>query len=264
MSFFRLLNHAKKETGSIICVGLDLAAFGSRRENTLKKDEKKVLVILDLINTLSPFCCAFKVNRQYILDLSLSDIQRITMRAHEYKRPVIVDHKISDIGSSNDQALLHFKQEGFDAFTASPFPGNIKEICVKGHSHELASFILVLMSNPEAEWMKESLINDIPLYQHFSRLANEYADGIVVGTTGHIKEEDLKSIIEEISGKIILSPGIGTQGGEMKKIMEVFRNDVIFNVGRAIIYNKNPLNVLKQYNDNIQLIQKTLGILKCY
>ncbi|UCE12278.1 MAG: orotidine 5'-phosphate decarboxylase, partial [Candidatus Heimdallarchaeota archaeon] len=128
MNFFHLLSNAKRETGSRICVGLDLAAYGSRNQNTLKKDESKVEVSLDLVETLSPFCCAFKINRQYILDLSLSDIQKITTRAHECKRPVIIDHKISDIGSSNDQALLHFNQEGFDAFTASPFPGNIEEI----------------------------------------------------------------------------------------------------------------------------------------
>ncbi len=259
MSFSKLLLASKEESESNICVGLDLASYKSRKEQTLQISEKKADVILNLIDSLSPYCCSFKVNRQYILDLSLSQIQMITSKAHDCNRPVIIDHKISDIGASNVQMLYHCKQEGFDAFTASPFPGNVKEICDISHSYGLSSIILVLMSNPEAEWMKKSFLDGLPLFQHFAKLTNKYADGAVVGSTGYIGMKELKIIAEEISGKFILSPGLGAQGGEIEKLLIVFKEDVIFNVGRAIIYHKNPVEVIKKYNNSVKSVYYSLG-----
>ncbi|MHA1167913.1 MAG: orotidine 5'-phosphate decarboxylase [Candidatus Hodarchaeales archaeon] len=250
------LEKSKEETGSNICVGLDLAVHGSRRLNTLKKNEDKLDVISNLIDDLSQYCCSFKINRQYILDLSLSDIQQLNNRARERGRPVIIDHKISDIGSTNDQALYNFKLEGFDAFTASPFPGNVREICEQGHNHGLAVIVLVLMSNPEAEYMKKCQIDGIPMYRHFARLTNDHADGAVVGSTGHVKIEDLVAISEEIHDKVILSPGIGAQGGKMVDLIQIFGNDVIFNVSRGIVYARDPVQELKRLNN---IARKLLG-----
>ncbi|MFX1285242.1 MAG: orotidine 5'-phosphate decarboxylase [Promethearchaeota archaeon] len=260
MSFSKLLVDSKEDSRSNICVGLDFATYGSRKEKTLQQNEDKTEVILKLIDKLSPFCCSFKVNRQYILDLSLSEIQMITAKVHEYSRPIIIDHKVSDIGTSNDQALFRFKNEGFDAFTASPFPGNVKQICDLAHSYKLSSIILVLMSNPEAEWMKKCIMNGIPLFQHFARLTEKFADGAVVGATGHVGVEELRIIAEEISGKVILSPGIGVQRGEIEKLLTIFRDDVIFNIGRAIIYHQNPVETLKKFNNSVRLICNSLGM----
>ncbi|UCG03673.1 MAG: orotidine 5'-phosphate decarboxylase [Candidatus Heimdallarchaeota archaeon] len=260
MSFLKLLSASKEESRSNVCIGLDLAVYGSRKEKTLQIDEEKTEVILNLIDSLYPYCCSFKVNRQYILDLSVAQIQNITAKAHEYNRPIIVDHKISDIGPSNEQMLYHCKQEGFDAFTASPFPGNVKEICTLSHSFGLSSLILVLMSNPEAEWMKRTTLNGIPLYKYLARLTNKYAQGAVVGAAGHVGMKELKIIAEEISGKVILSPGVGAQGGEVKNLLTAFKDDVIFNIGRGIIYHKNPVEEIKKYNKSIESIYQSLGL----
>ncbi|MFX1517645.1 MAG: orotidine 5'-phosphate decarboxylase / HUMPS family protein [Promethearchaeota archaeon] len=260
MSFSKFLSASKEESRSKICIGLDLAEYGSRKEKTLRKDEEKKEVILNLIDSLNPFCCSFKVNRQYILDLSLTQIQEITKKAHEYNRPIIIDHKISDIGATNEQMLYHCKQEGFDAFTASPFPGNIEEIGTLSQRFGLSSLILVLMSNPEAVWMKNTTLEEIPLYQYFARLTNKYAQGAVVGATGHVGMKELKTIAEEISGKVILSPGVGPQGGEIDKLLIAFKDDVIFNIGRAIIYHRKPIDQLIKYNTSIKTVYNSLGL----
>ena len=247
MSFLRMLVNSKADAGSKICVGLDFAGHGSRPTHTLDKVTK----ILETIETLSPHCCAFKTNRQYILDLSLSQIQQITAAVHTHSRPIIIDHKISDIGATNDQALYHFKREGFDAFTYSPFPGNIQEICEKARTVRLATFVLVLMSNPEAIWMKLWTQNDLPLYQYHGRLTNLYGDGAVVGATGHVGETELEILSQELIDKVVLAPGIGKQGGALSTLLKYFNEDVIFNIGRGIIYHKDPLTALDNYNNQI-------------
>ncbi|MFW9777519.1 MAG: orotidine 5'-phosphate decarboxylase [Candidatus Heimdallarchaeota archaeon] len=251
MNFLRLLSTAKADSGSKICVGLDFANYGSRSTQTLAKNQDKVTKILQTIEELSSYCCAFKINRQYILDLYLDQIQQITYTIHERNRPIIIDHKVSDIGFTNDQALYHFSQEGFDAFTYSPFPGNVKEICDKAKRRGLATFVLVLMSNPEAAWMTQWSKGCVPLYQHLARLTNLYAEGAVVGATGHVGDSELKILSQELSDKVILAPGIGQQGGGLSQLLKYFREEVVFNIGRGIIYQKNPLAKLKEYNMEI-------------
>ncbi len=253
MEFFDLLEGAKEKSGSSICVGLDLAIFGSRKEYTLKKGENKQEKILQLIEELSPYCCSYKVNRQYILDLSKKQIQAITSKSHENRRPIIIDHKLSDIGSTNDQALFQFEQEGFDAFTFSPFPGNVEDVCNQARSHGLATIMLVLMSNPEAKWMKTENTKGIPFYQHYSQLVNDFADGAVVGAT--IGEKELSTIAKEIPNKFILSPGVGPQGGTVEKLLKYFKDNVVFNVGRGIIYHSDPIKELNKYNTMISSVQ---------
>lgn len=252
MNFLQRLKQSKEESSSKICVGLDLATFGTRDKNFMDKDQDKTTTLLSLIDNLYPHCCAFKINRQYILDLTLDEIKQVTAKSHEVHRPIIIDHKLSDIGSTNEQAIFHFTKEGFDGFTASPFPGNIEEICETSHNHNLAVIILILMSNPEAKWMKDCTISSIPIYQYNCRLANKYADGIVVGTTGHVTNHDLKIIRKEVSNKVILSPGIGAQGGDLELILTLFEEDVIFNISRGVIYQESPIDALKAYNRQVQ------------
>ena len=252
MQFLDLLNESKEESKSQVCVGLDLATFGTREQYTLDKEQDKVAVLLSLIENLHSHCCSFKINRQYILDLTSSEIQQITQSSHDHGRPIIIDHKLSDIGSTNQQALQHFAKEGFDAFTASPFPGNVQELCETAHNSDLAVILLILMSNPEAIWMKEAYIMKVPVFQFNASLANEFADGVVIGATGHVTTEDLHTIRSEISGKVVLAPGVGAQGGDVKSLLNIFQNDVIFNVGRGIIYQGNPLKALQSYNELVR------------
>ncbi|MHA1236871.1 MAG: orotidine 5'-phosphate decarboxylase [Candidatus Hodarchaeales archaeon] len=256
MHFLDLLRKSKEESKSQVCVGLDLAVFGTREQYTLDKEQEKKGVLINLIENLHSQCCAFKINRQYILDLTLPEIRQITQISHDHGKPIIIDHKLSDIGSTNQQAVQHFVKEGFDAFTACPFPGNVQELCETAHNSDLAVILLVLMSNPEAIWMKEADIWDVPVFQYNAGLANEFADGVVIGATGHVTNEDLHTIRSEISGKVVLAPGVGAQGGDVKSLLEIFHDDVIFNVGRGIIYQRNPLRALQSYNE---LVKKHIG-----
>ncbi len=256
MQFQDLLVYSKEESKSQVCVGLDLAAFGTREQYTLDKEQDKIAVLLNLIENLHSQCCAFKINRQYILGLTLSEIRQITQSSHDHGRPIIIDHKLSDIGSTNQQAIQHFVREGFDAFTASPFPGNVQELCETAHNSDLAVILLVLMSNPEAIWMKDADIQDVPVFQYNAGLANEFADGVVIGATGHVTNEDLRTIRSEISGKVVLAPGVGAQGGDVKSLVDIFHDDVIFNVGRGVIYQSDPLKALQVYN---KLVKKHIG-----
>lgn len=77
------------------------------------------------------------------------------------------------------------------------------------------------------------------------------ADAIVIGAPSnknHIKEGELQKLKELFDG-LILVPGIGAQGGDAEKVIKLFGDNVIANVGRAIIYAKEPGEEAEKYRD---------------
>jgi orotidine-5'-phosphate decarboxylase len=106
------------------------------------------------------------------------------------------------------------------------------------------------MSAPEAKLSYDMKVNigksktTIPLYQLFLKSAfSSKADGIIVGAT---YPEIIKYCNKKTKGTLyIYSPGIGTQGGDIKKVLDAGSNFLI--VGRSILNAKNPVIVAREY-----------------
>ena len=82
-----------------------------------------------------------------------------------------------------------------------------------------------------------------PLYQVFLNwVISSHADGIIVGAS----YPKIINHCKKISGKKldIYSPGIGTQGGSVKKAITNGSDFLI--VGRTILGSKNPVRTAKQ------------------
>ena len=77
------------------------------------------------------------------------------------------------------------------------------------------------------------------------------ADAIVIGAPSdknHIKEAEIEKLKQLFNG-LILMPGVGAQGGDAAKVINLFGNNVIANVGRAIIYAQDPAKEAEKYRD---------------
>lgn len=48
---------------------------------------------------------------------------------------------------------------------------------------------------------------------------------------------------------LVLMPGVGAQGGDAEYILSVFGDNVIANVGRAIMYAHDPVREAVKYRD---------------
>jgi orotidine-5'-phosphate decarboxylase len=252
----------RKEKDSVLCIGLDPALPDQRRSDVIKKqypgDAGDVILqySMDVINAVADNCMAIKTNSQYVLfALSHNKLEALNQLIHSYGLLSILDHKLGDIGSTNDSALWWAKRCGFDAITFSPYAGNIREATEMAHQRELGIFVLDLMSNPEAEgFQKKTRFNETPL---FLRVADDAkhagSDGLVVGATDHIREVDIQKIRKTVGDEaIILFPGIGSQGGDVKKIMANGGTNVLINVGRHIIYSNDPGQVAEDYNKRLK------------
>ena len=247
---------AMKEKNSVININLDPALPNQRTNNTIpnryySKNAEEILLnfSLDIIEQVSDYCCSIKPNTQYYLGHT-EILEKIVKKTHEEGMLAILDHKLSDIGASNGSALYWIRKMNFDAFTFSPFSGNIIKTVEKAHENKLGVIVLTLMSNQEAEQMMiNTSVNGEPYYLYTAKTVKKSeADGCVVGLTCFVEDKYIKKIQQTAGEKVIfLLQGIGPQGGLANKIRHV--RYPLVSLGRAVIYSDNPRETVKKYQD---------------
>lgn len=249
-SFIRKYLNISKSKNSILCVGIDPAIPSQRSKNFIPNEDRPEF-IRNLVSDVAPYASVIKMNRQYLIGLTTDEIRALNIHIHQNNMLSIIDHKLSDVGSSNMSAIFWFKEESFDAFTFSPFAGNVLEATQYAHNKNLGILVLTIMSNPEAEYQKHAIIFDKPMYHYFSDLCNTAkSDGIVISATEHITSEEISEIYKTIGDdKIALIPSEGAQSSNIRKILYHFERNSMVNVGRAIIYSENPIIQAQKYKD---------------
>jgi orotidine-5'-phosphate decarboxylase len=231
-----------REKKSQLCVGLD-----PRPEHV--QPDTIFQFCKDIVEKTSEYCFCYKPNTQYILPMGFSEIKNLNDYIHKKGCLTISDHKLSDIGSTNRAALYWLSKMGFDALTYSPFPGNIEETIENAREHNLGVITLTLMSNPEAAFFMKSSIHGKRGYEFIAEQIAKYDGfGAVVGATCNI--EDIKKIHSILHDQLILSPGVGAQGGGLD-IVRIFKEQTMVNVSRDIITKDNPGKRAQHYRELI-------------
>lgn len=217
--------------------------------------------VLNLITKLGRYICAIKLNFHVILPLSFIELQRLNLVAHRERLQIIADIKLNDIPNTNNVAIQYMHSMGFDSIIVNPFIGksNLKSTVHFAHSLNFGIITLVYMSHSGAnEGFGVSIVD--PSLDALSNSARQFynvfyenskiceVDGIVVGG-------NRLDVLKELSSKNkkhipIYSPGIITQGGDIKTALECGSDYLI--IGRAIINSSNPLMELQNINKLIK------------
>jgi orotidine-5'-phosphate decarboxylase len=111
-------------------------------------------------------------------------------------------------------------------------------------------FILVLTSNPSASdfIMKNDLYIDLTNFSQVLNKEFENQVGIVVGATND-KFKEINKINENM---IYLIPGIGAQGGDLKKVLEQVKDkEFVINSSRGVIFSEDPEKSVIDLKDKI-------------
>ncbi len=260
--FFEKYQNAVEQKGSVININLDPALPRHREKfaipnRYLAQDESDTLLdfSFDIIEKVGDYCCSVKPNTQFFLnDTKL--LRKIVDKIHDEGMIAILDHNLGDIGSTNDIALKWVSEMKFDALTFSPFAGNIQTTVEDAHSKGLGVIILTLMSNPEAElFMVNTKIGGFPTYQYIAtEVKRTNADGCVVGLTGFVQAEYIKSVQNLVGdNKIFLLQGIGPQGGgevDLEKV-KIVKNPLV-SLGREVIFSGNVTESVKRYYEMLK------------
>jgi orotidine-5'-phosphate decarboxylase len=248
----------RRRKDSVLCVGLDPALPAQRRTHVIsatyldaaESSDARFQFCLDRIDAIADAAIAVKPNQQYLFGFTAAQHRTLTASAHAHDLLAILDYKLNDIGSTAQSALYHLIQAGYDALTVNPLPGNLPALIAYAHAaarqmrgYELGLIVVTLMSNPEAEYMlKTAEVDGVPLYAAIAQqVARTNADGCVVGASDYVTADDVATVRRIVGPKtVFLIPGVGAQGGDVAPIRDAAGDNVLINVGCAIIYADDP------------------------
>jgi len=241
MSFKAKMEEIASSKGSRLILALDLPF-----ENPLNR-QKLVSKAQNILEAVSPYVCAVKINHHLVLPLGTFDgVKDIVHEIHEKGLMAIMDAKVNDIGSTNQVISEYYFEAGFDALIANPFVGwedGLKPIFEVSRRLDRGVILLVYMSHRGAsEGYGQTVLDSdsgksVAQYVAFARKALKWgADGVVVGATHPEKIREIKEILKnEVP---IYSPGVGAQGGNADIALQAGASYLI--VGREITMAENP------------------------
>ncbi|MHB9029437.1 MAG: orotidine-5'-phosphate decarboxylase [Candidatus Latescibacterota bacterium] len=239
MGFVDKIRNASERSHSLVCVGLDTdvaklpegygGASGALEFNR------------EIIRATADAVCAYKPNSAFYEAMGAPgmDVLAKTREAIPSQIPVILDVKRGDIGNTAEKyAAAAYDHLGADAVTINPYMGfdAVKPFLRPGK----CVFVLCLTSNPSAADFQFLEVGGEPLYERVARAAVEWArEGEVGLVAGATQPEPLRRI-RDIAGDLpILIPGIGAQGGEIRKTLDAAGGKpglTIINSSRDILY----------------------------
>lgn len=241
---------ARQAAGRFVCIGLDpdIGKIPSAIRTAHRETEEAIFAFnRAIIDATAEYACAFKPNSAFYEahgESGMRALKRTAGYLHERYAdiPVILDAKRADIGSTNEAyAKAIFDDLGMDAVTLHPYLGREALQPFLDRKDKML-FVLVRTSNPGAGEFQDLAIGGMPLYQKVAlHVASEWNQngncGIVVGAT---YPEELRAVRGIVGDMDILVPGIGAQGGDLKKAISLGKGEdafaLIINSARGIIY----------------------------
>ncbi|MCX6776450.1 MAG: orotidine-5'-phosphate decarboxylase [Candidatus Micrarchaeota archaeon] len=146
--------------------------------------------------------------------------------------PVILDAKIADIEKSNAMKAEYYFTKGYDAIICHGFPGEkaVEAVVSSANKMRKGVFLLTAMTSPGHLFKKE-------VTEEIAQIAKKLD---VAGVIAPGNQYDLLAMVRKLIGDdiLILSPGIGAQGGDAGKAFKAGSNFAI--VGRGILDSANP------------------------
>src|SRR5579884_2505697 len=247
MDFLTKLRAAQAKNNSLLCVGLDpdFDKLPAKFQNSTTPLADFNMAIIDGTGDI---VCAYKPNSAFYEARGaegIEDLKRTCDYLHEKYPdiPIILDFKRGDIGNTNEYyAQFAFEYLGVDAVTVQPYVG--KDALEAFLNYEKKGVIVLCKTSNEGSGEFQDLeTGDKKLYISVAQnvQANWNSKGnclLVVGAT-HSKE--LAEVRKTVGNDMyILVPGIGSQGGDLRLVLEAGGENLIINSSRAILYADNP------------------------
>ncbi len=172
-----------------------------------------------------------KVGWPLLLAGGLSTIRELSRFAY-----VLADLKVADIPSTNRHIVGQVVDAGASGVVCHAFAGEDSVRACKEATGSAELFVVTEMSHPGgAEFTA-------PHAESFARLAVRIgAAGIIAPAT---RPERLRVLRDLVGSRIILSPGVGAQGGRVRDAIANGADAVI--VGRSILEAADPLVAAKE------------------
>ncbi len=236
------LESNSRKSGSRVILAADVGGpFETRLERAVS-----------LVSAVGERVVAVKVNWHLLLPYGVLGLRGLVERCVEAGLPLIADMKLNDIGSTNVEAAETLFSNGFDALIANPFVGykeGMEDLLAKSREMRKGVIMLVYMSHAGARDGYGLRAGGEPLYVAFARKTRRWgADGAVVSSKSPSIIREVRSVLKK--DQVILSPGVGFQGGDARKALEAGSDYLI--VGRSIVDSKDPARSVEALNRELE------------
>ncbi|WP_405289822.1 orotidine-5'-phosphate decarboxylase [Methanobrevibacter sp.] len=190
---------------------------------------------IEICDSIKDYIDTIKIGYPLALAEGLEIINKLK---EKFGFKVICDFKVADIDATNSKICDETFKAGADAIICHGFVGSDSvQACLDvANKYEKELFLLTEMSHPGAKMF---------LQKNADAIAQM---GVDMGITNYVAPAtrlDRLADIRQIVGKdaYIISPGVGKQGGDGKKTLEI-SNAII--VGRSIYESDNPKDACEE------------------
>lgn len=243
MGFIKKHQKIVAKNNSLVCVGLD-ADLEKIPHHLFKMADPLFEFNKAIINATHDLVCAYKPNIAFYEAEGIKGIKSLKKTIDYLRRnypqiPIILDAKRADIDNTNQGYLkMAFEFLGADALTLHPYLGQ-QALMPFLNLRNKFFFILCRTSNPGAGEFQDLKVKGQKLYQYLAKQvvkkwnANKNV-GLVVGATYPQELKEIRKIVKKMP---LLIPGVGTQGGDIKKTVEAAEGgSFLINSSRSIIF----------------------------
>lgn len=249
-NFFDKLNTAIDANNSLLCVGLD-PTIDKLPLHLQSSDAPLFDFNKAIIDATAEFVCAYKPNSAFYEALGPSGIEQLKQTVDYINQtyptiPTILDAKRADIGNTNEGYTAYaYDYLQADAITLHPYLGSEALEPFLRHKDK-GQVILCRTSNPGAGEFQDSIVDNVPLYEHIAKNVRDTWNSngnclLVVGATYPTEMKSIRDIVGQ--DMIFLVPGIGAQGGDIGEVMKAGlgsnRRGLIISSSRDIMYAGN-------------------------
>ncbi|CDG64764.1 MAG: orotidine-5-phosphate decarboxylase [Methanobacterium sp.] len=213
--------------------------------------KNKIILALDvlsmdqarkLLDEISDYLDTIKIGYPLVL---AEGLEAVTQVKEEYNCKIITDFKVADIPATNQKIAEVTFQAGADAIIVHGFvgPDSVDSCVESAKKHGKEVFLLTEMSHPGASQFLQPVSMDI------ARMGVDMGIQNYVGPSTRLDRlEKIRNIIGEDS--FLISPGVGTQGGNPKDTLN-FADALI--IGRSIYLAPDPVESLESIIDSIEV-----------
>ncbi len=279
MSYIDALRERAKEVKSIVCMGVDpniekIPIQG----NPCQVIEEFYLGILKEMDKRDIYPAIIKPNIAYFEQYGFDGLNALKTIISQYNSsgiPILLDAKRGDIGkTSTAYAKSIFEVWNSDAVTIAPYMGSDSvrpfiEWCERGKG----VYILCRTSNKGAADLQDLKVDGVPVYMKLAEKIIEWYEpgvGAVVGATYLEELEEISRFFVESEKEVpLLIPGVGSQGGSAREVVEVLKktkNDILIhriNSSSGINYayiGQNTSDYAKAAVDTMEDLNKEIGL----